>query len=292
MPPTNDIYSTVTDRIIQQIEDGTPPWRRPWTEDVFNMPCNIVSGKPYKGINVLLLWDAADQQDFTSNLWGTYRQWQTMGGQVKRGERATTITYFKTWGRRKKRFILREHNIFALEQVEGNSLERFRQATRPKRDTIDFQPAEDVIAATGADIHHGGDKAFYLAEHDLIVLPFKMCFDREEEYWSTASHELSHWSGHPDRLDRIDKLAQFGSNGYAIEELIAEMSAAFLTASLGIPNTGWENQHASYLKTWLDVLKSDSRAIVKAASQASRAADYILSFSQGVRREDKTAAIV
>lgn len=284
-----EIYRQVTERIIQQLVDGTPPWRQPWDSQAFGVPRNAVTKKPYRGLNILLLWDA-NQSGFSSNLFATYRQWQAIGGQVRRGERAATkIIYWKTWDqsvsdldtgteREEKRFVLREYNVFALEQCEGDAVQRLHAPQRNK-DFVDYQPADDAIAATGAKILHGGSRAYYNAESDRIFMPPKQAFEAQQHYYGTLLHEAIHFSGHPARLNRLDKLSRFGDHTYAIEELVAEMGAAFLMAHLGIPNSDLQNQ-ASYLDSWLAVLRADASAIITASTQASKAADFILSFSQ------------
>ena len=154
---------------------------------------------------------------------------------------------------------------------------------------VDFGPAEEAISATDCDIAHGGNRAFYDSLTDFIHLPVKEAFASPAGYYSTALHELSHWSGHERRLNRLDKLARFGDKAYAAEELVAELGAAFLTASLGIPNERTLENAVAYLDNWLSVLRSDSRAIFTAASAASAAADYILSFSQTPEPEEQEA---
>lgn len=289
----NDLYRQVTDRIIEQLESGrTPFWRRPWDSPSGGMPRNAVSQRVYRGgFNVLLLWEMADRKGYSSNLWGTYRQWDMLGGQVRRGERATKITYFKPWTetsydldsgeeKEKDRFVLKEFNVFNLDQVDGEALQRFRPVTRPKREFVDYEPAEETIIATGADFHHGGSRAYYDAKSDIIVVPFKNQFISQEAYYTVLMHEAIHWTGHSTRLNRLETPNRFGSDSYAREELVAELGAAFLTSELQIPNVTESTQSASYLAGWLDVLRSDSTAIVKAASAASKASDYVLSFSR------------
>jgi len=286
---SKSLYQQITDKIIEQIESGVPPWRKPWTSTGGGMPRNIATKKHYRGLNILLLWDAAQQKGFSSNRWGTYKQWQAVDGQVRRGERATKITFWKTWketvhdratgeDREEKRFLLREFSVFNLDQCDGESLDRFRPVMKPKREFIDFQPAEELIAATGAEIQHGGGSAAYNSLSDRILMPCKTDFEGPESYYSTALHELGHWTGHTSRLDRLKKLSRFGDSNYAVEELVAEMSSAFVTATLGIPNAPIQD-NAAYLKSWLDVLRSDSRAIITASTKASEAADFLLAFS-------------
>ncbi len=160
------------------------------------------------------------------------------------------------------------------------------------REFIDFQPAEEAIAATGAEIRHGGNRAYFDTLNDYIQMPIKGAFDSEAAYYGTALHELGHWTGHESRLNRIDKLARFGDRSYSAEELVAELAGAFLTAALGIPNERTLNNAAAYLGHWLDVLRSDNRAIFTAATAASAAADYVLDFSRQVEQPAEEAEAV
>jgi antirestriction protein ArdC len=256
------------------------------------MPTNVVSRKHYRGINTLLLWSAAEEHGYESNLWATYRQWDMLGGHVNRGQHGTKITYWNVTTQtvlnestgedeEQRRFLCREYTVFNLDQCGGEALNRFR-VVRPVRDFIDFQPAEKAIAATGAEIRHGGNRAFFDTLNDRIHLPIKTAFDSEAAYYATALHELAHWTGHESRLHRIDKLARFGDRSYSAEELVAELAGAFLTATLGIPNERTLGTATGYLAHWLEVLRSDNRAIFTAATAASAAADYVLDFSRQV----------
>ncbi|MGA2033216.1 MAG: zincin-like metallopeptidase domain-containing protein [Thermoguttaceae bacterium] len=297
-----DLYKRITDQIIAQLEKGVAPWQRPWASIGGGLPTNVVSRKPYRGINTLLLWSAAEEHGYESNLWATYRQWgDVLGGHVNRGEHGTKIVYWNVTtetmfnestgeDEEHRRFFCREYTVFNLDQCGGEALSRFR-VVRPVRDFIDFQPAEKAIAATGADVHHGGNRAFFDTLNDRIQLPIKAAFDSEAAYYATALHELAHWTGHESRLHRIDKLARFGDRSYSAEELVAELAGAFLTAALGIPNERPLDNAAAYLGHWLEVLKSDNRAIFTAATAASAAADYILDFGRVAEPVEEQDAI-
>ena len=176
-----------------------------------------------------------------------------------------------------RRFFARQFTVFNLSQCGGSALDQFRTPT-PVREFVDYGPAEEVIAATEADIRHGGNRAFYCPTGDYIGLPLKETFETAAALYSTALHELVHWSGNESRLNRLDKLARFGSESYVAEELVAELGSAFLTSALGVPNAPIQ-ENAAYLENWLQVLRADSRAIFTASTAASAAADYILSFS-------------
>jgi antirestriction protein ArdC len=220
---------------------------------------------------------------------------------VNRGQRATKIIFWnvtnkttvnRTTGEEKdeKRFYCREYSVFNIDQCGGEALDRFR-AARPAGGFVDFGPAEEAIAATSVDIRHGGSRAFFDAIQDFVQLPVKEVFATPASYYSTALHELTHWSGHESRLNRINKLARFGDESYAAEELVAELGGAFLTASLNIPNERTLESAAAYLDHWLSVLRSDNRAIFTASTAASAAADYILGFSRAVESEETSEAV-
>ena len=296
-----DLYKRITDKIVAQLEKGVAPWQRPWATIGGGLPKNVVSRKHYRGINTLLLWSAAEEHGYEANLWATYRQWDMLGGHVNRGEHGTKITYWNVTNqtvvdqntgdeKEQRRFFCREYTVFNLDQCGGEDLNRFRVA-RPVRDFIDFEPAEKTIAATGADVRHGGNRAFFNTIHNYIQLPIKEAFASPASYYSTALHELAHWTGHESRLNRIDKLARFGDRSYSAEELVAELAGAFLTAALGIPNERTLDTAAAYLGHWLEVLKSDNRAIFTAATTASTAADYILDFGRVAEPVEEPEAI-
>lgn len=295
MANRTNIYEEVTNQIIAQLEAGVAPWRKPWATVGGGMPANIVSGNAYRGVNVVLLWGTSQAKGYDSNLWGTFRQWKKLGGHVNRGERATKIVFWRVVEetvtdratgeeQEERRFFARQYSVFNLDQCGGEKLDRFRPVPVEPNEFQDFGPAEEAIAATGADIRHGGGQALFSPLKDYIQLPVKESFKAPANYYSTALHELTHWTGHESRLDRLEKLVRFGDQSYAAEELVAELGAAFLTATLGVPNAPIQD-NAAYLDHWLEVLKSDSKAIFTASTAATAAADYILSFS----RETETA---
>jgi len=254
---TNELYQQVTNQIIAQLEKGVAPWKRPWASIDGGFPKNAASGHSYRGMNVLLLWSTAEKKGFDSNHWGTFRQWKSLGGHVNKGEHGTKIIYWNVILKNNldqpsgeevedKIFFAREYTVFNVAQCSGMALDRFR-TVRPVGNFVNFNPAEEVIAATGADVRHGGNAAFFNTKDDYIQLPVKEAFASPASYYSTAMHELSHWTGHVSRLNRIDKLARFGDKSYAAEELVAELGASFLTASLGIPNERTLDDATSYL---------------------------------------------
>lgn len=300
MTTKTSVYEEVTARIIAQLETGVAPWRKSWTSAGSALPRNV-AGRSYRGVNVLLLWAEAEARGFGSSIWGTFNQWKNLGGHVNCGEKGTKIVYWNVTEKSEvnpatgeesedRRFFLRVFTVFNLAQCGGELLDRFRPK-QVDREFINFAPAEEAIAATQADIRHGGGSAYYSPSDDFIKLPPKPAFESEAAYYSTTLHELVHWSGHDRRLNRLDKLARFGSHSYAAEELVAELGSAFLAASLGIPNAPIQD-NAAYLKNWLSVLKADSRAIFTASTAASKAADFVLSFSRPVEADKAEEELV
>jgi antirestriction protein ArdC len=230
------------------------PWSKPWCAlENTGLPTNVVSERCYSGVNVLLLQLVGQARGYQSKFWGTFHQWQSLGCHVMKrpdhipaGQYGTRIIFCKPVTKTRKDangddeeerfFLLREFVVFNAEQVTG-PVEAYLACPRPGGGFVDYQPAEDVIAATGADLRHGGGKAVYRIEEDYIQLPPKEAFSQAHEYYCTALHELTHWTGHENRLARLTKLARFGSEAYAVEELVAEMGSAFLLAELGIPQS-------------------------------------------------------
>jgi antirestriction protein ArdC len=277
-----DIYSEVTNRIITALEAGTPPWICPWT-DHSALPSNLSTGKPYRGINVLMLSIEAMSRSYPDSRWLTFKQAHELGAHVRKGEHGTQIVFWKMRelgegsetpaetdsDERRVIPMLRSYTVFNATQLEFLP-ERF--ALRP---TPAWQPigeAEQLLYETGAVIRHGGNRAFYAPSEDIIQLPPPAWFNEREDYYATALHELTHWTGAPHRLDR-PLGRRHGIDAYAYEELVAEMGAAFLCAHCGLPG---RLEHASYVDSWLDALRRDKRLIFVAASAAQKAADYVL----------------
>lgn len=262
------VYEEVTQSLIEQLEKGTVPWIKPWTTHI---PYNAVSQKEYRGINVVLLWS----QPYEQNAWLTYKQARELGGFVKKGEKATQITYASKAKKREveseeeddEYFFLKFYYVFNIEQCEELP-ERLYRKTEPKEP--DYPHLARIVDRIGAEIRHGGNKAYY-SHRDFIQLPNPHDFESESHYWATAFHELVHWTGAKPRLDR-DLSGYFGGEDYAREELVAEMGAAFLCAHYQIEG---ELRHAGYINSWLNVLKQDKKAIFTAARHAQQAADYL-----------------
>ena len=297
MQSQNDLRQSITNTIIEALKNGgLPPWKRPWCNDP-NAPglhTSMSTGNPYRGINQLLTQVSAMRQGFKSKWWGTFNQIKQNRASVNRGEKGTHVVLFKKIERKRTDeagddvkdgfFVMREFTVFNAEQTSG--LEKFRVGfTKPQNDDAErYDNADAVIDAIGADIRHGGNEAYYNPPGDFIQLPHRHQFESPEAYYETAFHEHVHFSEHPSRLNwnRADE-------GYGMGELIAELGSCQLMAELGLPTTTNLSNHASYLKHWLDGMAGDSRFIFKAASQASKAVDYLLSFSRSTA--DLTEAI-
>ncbi|MEG3146830.1 zincin-like metallopeptidase domain-containing protein [Sphingomonas sp. RT2P30] len=286
--PTNTLYAEVTDRIIAELEAGRLPWVQPWGEAraEVGMPCNAGTGRRYSGINVLILWATLFERGYSSQRWLTYRQAQALGGNVRKGEAGTTVCYADRFTPRdddgervplgggeepRQVAFLKRFTVFNVDQCEGLGSGLVAGPVALAEDQI-VEVADDVIAASGVDFRTGGMEAFYMPSQDLVMVPARRAFFDEINAYRTWLHELVHATGHASRLGR-DLTKPFGSEGYAREELIAEMGSAFLCASLGIVPTV---RHADYIGSWLEVLREDNRAIFRAASAAGKAADWLL----------------
>jgi antirestriction protein ArdC len=259
----------------------------PWHRDTgTTMPTNALTGSTYNGVNVIALWAAAENRGFTTGYWATYKQWSLLGGQVRKGEKGSVIVFYKQStvevsdvatgaGETKSILYARSSRVFNVAQVDG------WQPPRPAvSDPVNVRvEAERFVRATSADIRVGGDRAYYRPATDHIQMPDRDRFtgtetiDATESYYATLLHELTHWTGKADRLDR-DLSGRFGHEGYAMEELVAELGAAFLCSDLGITNRP-RPDHAAYIAHWLAVLTKDTRAIFTAASKASEARRFL-----------------
>jgi antirestriction protein ArdC len=271
----SQVYQDVTDSIIKQLESGAIPWVKPWKADS-TADKNIISQKAYQGINRLILGMSSMSQGFDNPAWASYKQWESLGANVRKGEKGTRIVFFtkvekenKTTGDAESYAVLKAYTVFNAAQIEG--LDIVAADPVPAVEFTANQLAEDRIVKTGAAISHGGDAAFYAPSVDRIQLPNKNTFDNESSYYATAFHELTHWAGSESRLDRV-KGKRFADPAYAFEELVAEMGAAFLCQDYGIQG---ELRHAGYIQSWLKACRDDNRAIFKAAALAQKAADYI-----------------
>jgi len=286
MKPQVDIHQHITDQIVAAIEKGVGSFQMPWhtLANKAIRPKNIASNKNYQGINTLILWVYAEKFGYTSGIWGTYKQWAEAGCQVRKGEKSSYVTFYKTYevetegsDEAETRRVAKTTPVFAAEQVEGFEIPTEEAPSAPG--VLPIEQAEHFIAATGATIHHGGDRAFYRPATDSITIPDKSLFTGtksstpEEAYYSTILHELGHWTSHKNRCDR-ELGRKFGDHAYAVEELIAELTAAFLCNDLKLTSET-RDDHAQYISSWLKALKSDKRIIFTAAAKASQAANYL-----------------
>lgn len=286
--PKQDIYARITAKIVAALEDGARPWVRPWNAEHaagrITRPLRR-NGQPYTGINVLSLWASASVQGFAAPIWMTYRQAVELDAHVRKGEKGSPVVYANSITRNKTDtesgvevtrdiHFLKGYTVFNVEQIDGLP-EQYTAPASPRLNVSGrIAPAERFFGATGATLAHGGNRAFYRPSTDSIVLPLFETFRDAESYYATLAHETTHWTGHASRLARDVGLTPFGSDSYAVEELVAELGAAFLCADLDLTLEPRED-HAAYIANWLDVLTGDNRAIFAAASHAQRAANFI-----------------
>ena len=274
-----DIHQEITDQVIAALEAGTKPWTCPWDRSGSTaLPINLASNKHYRGINVLVLWMTAAKQGFSSPYWCTYKQAKAAGGNVKKGEKATTGVFYKPLekedkdtGEIKKFAMLRSFPLFNLDQCEG--IEAPSAEDREPRAGFDpIDNAERVCNGMGVEIRESGGQAYYRPSIDVINMPDRDRFDEAGDWYATLTHELAHSTGHKSRLDR-DLSGGFGTPKYAFEELVAELASSFMCSELGIEG---EMQHESYIVHWLEKLASDKTFIFKAAAQAAKAHEFIM----------------
>jgi len=282
-----DVYTRVTSSIIAQLERGVRPWMRPWSAEHaagrITRPLRH-NGQPYKGINILMLWASAEAQGFLSPFWLTFQQCKELGGFVKKGEHGSPVVYASTFkkkdtgddGQETEQEIpfLKEYTVFAADQCEGLPQHFHQLAEQPKETIERIDAVERFCANTKADIRYGGNRAYYAIQEDFIRLPPFETFRDAESHAATLIHELTHWTRHETRLNRDLGRKRWGDEGYAAEELVAELGSAFLCADLHITPDIRED-HASYIESWLKVLKDDKRAVFTAASLASQAVDFL-----------------
>ena len=274
-----DIHQAITDQILAAMETARATGRRLWDSQP-SLPMNLATGKPYSGVNVLILWAAGLNHGYASPYWLTYKQATERGGQVRKGEHGTRCVFYKPWEQQEtnkdtgetetvKGAVIKTFTAFNLDQIDG--IQAPAKEERPAFQSI--EDAERIMAASPAPIKIGGTQACYIPGRDEIHLPPREAFINAEAFYSTAMHEMTHSTGHKSRLDR-DFSGRFGTEAYAFEELIAEMGSAFLNADLGIL-TATLPDHADYLANWIAILKNDKKAILTAAAQASKAHGFI-----------------
>lgn len=274
-------YQIVTDQIIEALSNGVVPWRKPWHETA--PPCNAVSGRPYHGINFFLLGLAR----YLDHRWLTYQQAKELGGHVRAGEKATLVVFWKKWEvenadastgnlKRERIPLLRNYFVFNVQQCEDLMVPQLAVLTKPENERIAL--AEQLVQGLPDPprLHLGCNQACYYPLVDVIQIPEIRAFISADAYYATLFHELGHATGHQTRLNRRGVMEQprFGSADYSHEELVAELTSSYCCAALGLDNSLIDNA-ASYIDSWLSKLKSDPKAIVIAAGQARRAADYL-----------------
>jgi hypothetical protein len=276
-----DVYQIVTDRIIELLEKGTVPWQKPWVGGEFQAPKNLTSGKAYRGVNVLLLGCSG----FSSPYWVSYKQAQDRGGQVRKGEASSLVTFWKMFekvesGEKKTIPMLRYYRVFNVEQCDG--LE-YPQEQRQEMTFNPIEEAEKIVKAMpkAPTITHSEQSAFYERGGDRVNMPKRETFSKSEDYYSVLFHELTHSTGHENRLGRLqNSFSRFGDSNYAKEELIAEIGASYLSNTAGIVDRTIDNS-ASYIQSWISKLKNDRKLIVGASSKAQEAVEFILGKGKG-----------
>ena len=283
-----DIYTRITNQIVSHLEKGVRPWVRPWnaerTAGRITRPLRR-NGRPYSGVNVLSLWASAMAQNFAAPIWMTFKQAMELDAHIRKGEKGSLVVFAdgimrketdeKTGDEIEREIpFLKGYIVFNVEQIEGLP-EIFYAKAAPTRDPVArIEHAENFFGSMGATIRHGGNQAYYAQELDYVQMPPFEAFRDAESYYSTLTHELTHWTKHPQRLDRDFGRKSWGDEGYSREELVAELGSAFLCADFELHQEPRE-ENAAYIATWLEVLKKDNRAIFTAAAHAQRAADYL-----------------
>ena len=296
--PKKDVYARVTERIIADLEQGVRPWMKPWHAEHaagrITRPLRH-NGMPYRGVNTLLLWGEAVLKGYIAPIWMTFKQAQEFGAHVRKGEHGSLVVFANTLTRTEtndegldvEREIpfMKGYTVFNVEQIEGLPATYYAQPenTLPLAERIEH--ADRFLNATGATIRHGGNMAYYAPGPDVIQMPPFEAFRDKESYYAVVLHEATHWTKHESRLDRDLGRQKFGDAGYAREELVAELGAAFLCSEIGITPEIRED-HANYIASWLNVLKEDKRAIFSAAAHAQRAADFL----NGLQQKQEQAA--
>ena len=283
-----DIYQKVTDIIVVQLEKGVRPWFQPWKADhaagKITKPLRG-NGVPYRGINIIMLWSAAVEKDYSAPIWLTFKQAHELGAHVRKGEHGSLVVYANSITRTEideetgeettqEIPFMKGYTVFNVEQIEGLPVHFYAPAETVLDPVQRIEHAERFFADIKAEIRHGGNRAYYSLTTDHIQMPPFETFRDTAAYYGTLAHESAHWTRHPSRLGRDFGRKKWGDEGYAQEELIAEITAAYLSADLGLAPEPRE-EHAAYLASWLEVLKADKRAIFTFAAHAQRAADYL-----------------
>jgi antirestriction protein ArdC len=294
-----DVYQKITDRIVAELERGVRPWHQPWSaehgEERIVRPLRA-NGIAYQGINVLMLWSESIEKGYASPIWMTFRQAVELKANVRKGEHGSLVVYADRISRTEtdsktgedtEREIpfMKGYTVFNVEQIDGLP-DHYYAKPVPRTETVQrIERAESFFAATGAKVVHGGSRACYVPSTDNVHMPCIDFFRDAESYYATLAHETTHWTRHETRLNRDFGRKRFGDEGYAMEELVAELGAAFLSADLELTPEVRED-HAAYIASWIRVLKDDKRAIFTAASYAQRAADFLHGLQQPTAEAD------
>ena len=283
-----DIYTRITDQIVGSLEKGIKPWVQPWyaahAAGPVSRPLRF-NGESYAGINVLTLWATAMERAFAAPIWMTFRQAKALGGHVRKGEKGAPVVYASTFtksetddatGDETEQAIpfMKGYTVFNIEQIEGLPAHYYAPSEAKRNPDQRLEHAEGFFGSIGARILNGGNAAYYRLDSDHIQMPAFEAFFNAQSYYATLAHESVHWTRHPSRLGRSFGRERYGDAGYAKEELVAELGAAFLCADLELPLED-RNDHASYIGSWLQVLKDDKKAIFAAAAHAQRAVGFL-----------------
>ena len=270
-----DMYAEVTSRIVAALESGTIPWRKPWSGHSA-IPTNLATGKKYRGVNVWVLGSLGYDLPYFC----TFKQAKSLGGQVRKGEKGYPVVFWKflkkeEGGKTKSIPLLRHYTVFNIAQIDGVEAPQVPETTHNPISACETV-VKDWIRGPRIE-HNAGDRACYSPQFDRVTMPNPEQFQSPSAYYSTLFHELTHSTGHKDRLNRetLNNIAYFGSHEYSKEELVAELGASYLCAHTGIDNDTIDNS-ASYIASWLKALKNDPKLLLQAASQAQKAADHIL----------------
>ncbi|MEE9398523.1 MAG: zincin-like metallopeptidase domain-containing protein [Methylococcales bacterium] len=286
---TQDVYTRITDKIMADLEQGVRPWLKPWNVEhaagKITRPLRH-NGQPYSGINVLSLWMDAEEKGFFAPIWMTFRQSKELGGHVRKGEKGSLVVYANTMHKMQTDQntgeeveidipFMKGYTVFNVDQIEGLPAHYYAMSSPPTLTPEQrIETFERFFKDTGANIQHGGNQAYYAIGTDHIQMPPFPFFKDSESYYASLAHETNHWTRHPSRLDRDMGRKKFGDEGYAMEELVAEIGSAFLSADLGLTPEVRED-HAAYIQSWLNVLENDKRAIFSAAAHAQRAVAFL-----------------
>lgn len=283
-----DVYTRITNTIVTELEQGTRPWLKPWNAEHaagrITRPLRA-NGVPYRGINVLMLWAEAESKGYTAPIWITFKQALDLGAHVRKGEHGSLVVYASKTTRTEVNGetgeatehdipFLKGYTVFNVEQVEGLPAQYYATAAKTLDPVQRMAHADAFFAATGAHVEHGGNRAFYRISDDRIQMPPFEAFRDAESYYATLAHETVHWTHHESRLNRDFGRKRWGDEGYAMEELVAELGSAFLSSDLTLTPEVMPD-HAAYVASWIKVLKEDKRAIFTAAAHAQRAADFL-----------------